>query len=167
MSLLSLLGKKRCSSVCILEGCELLVSAQAGGSPAPGVRCPSPAPIMQEGTWAHGTPTADPGRVLAPRAQTALTRGPSFQQAPQPHGSLSAASNFPCIFHKHQPQVSSPPPWCVQQTQVSERHGLALGLVLPFSGGQGVLPSVPSSQGVWREAQMQSQARLPNPVSRL
>lgn len=69
----------------------------------------------------YGMPTADPARVLALRTQSdprghrllCTPRPPSFQKIPQLYRSLSATSNFPCIFHKHEPQAPCPHS-CVQ-----------------------------------------------------
>lgn len=82
------------------------------------------------------------GLVLGGHRRPCTPR-PLLPAGAQPHRSLSAASNFPCIFHEHQPQVPSPPPWCIQQTQVSGVAWAGFGTRAAIFWGAGCPPLGP------------------------
>lgn len=112
---------------------------------------------MQEGP-AHGTPAADPGPALAPRAwpgpRGCGCHAPPSSRHPGPTAPPSAASVF-LVSHKHLPRMPGPP-------GASSRRrfpGWLWDVCCRFSGGGVSSPRSPASWG-WggEEAQMQSQA---------
>lgn len=120
------------------------------------------------GDWAPGTPAADPGPVLAPRARS----GPWGRRLPcTPRLLLPAGAPAPSLRLPHQFSLFSISirlgcpvllPGAFSRRRFLGWRGLALGLVLPFSGGR-CPPLGPQPPGGRREAQMQSQARCPAP----